>query len=395
MSRVITRTKKRFTNKKGIGARSNIRNRYNSSVKHLYRLNAKYPLFVNEKIYPSIKLISNPQDSASGSAVYLLYNRKREGSILKLNFIFNKKDFNDLGSFPATEDKIYKMMNTLVKKRITPHVIMRMDSLRVRTEDLVDKTIIPFMQPVYGIYAMLNETSSANVKITTLGDFVLKLLNVNSLTKNEKKEVLLNILFQILYTLEAFNNIGLKHNDLHINNILIFEEPRSSKYIQYILSDGRKVNLAHIGFTARIFDFDRSCKQKLAGSRDFDYAIVPSDKQYYAKIGQSCVANAKFDTYKLLYGLDSLVKPIIGNLFEEFFYESSNLLKTGKNSRGEIYNIPLDGHRYGFLKKEPLDDEMIPTSKILQIIADKYADIQSMDMFKGSPFRKYSLRFIN
>jgi hypothetical protein len=381
-----------FTNTYGIGARSKRRNRFvKSSVKDIFKLNTKYPLLVNPKLYPSIQLISNPQDSASGAAVYLLHNHKREGFILKLNFIFNKRDFNDLGSFPATEDKIYKLMNELVKKRITPHVITRMDSLRIKTNDLDDKTIIPPMKnSVYGIYAMLNETSSHNVKLTTLYDFFKKLQNIGSLTNEVKYEIILNILFQILYTLEAFNKIGLKHNDLHMGNILVFEEPRSNKYIQYILSNGRKVNLEHIGFTTRIFDFDRSCKKKISKSRDFNYAIEPSNKQIYAGIGQTCIPNAKFDTYKLLYSLVNLLEPIIGDLFYEFFHEDSYLLEDGKIRTGEIYNKPIRKIRYGFLKQEPDDEEMLPTSEILEILADIIPDKK----YVGHPFRKYSLRFI-
>ena len=381
-----------FTNTYGIGARSKRYNRFvKSSVKDIFKLNNKYPLLVNPKLYPSIKLISNPQDSASGAAVYLLHNHKREGFILKLNFIFNKRDFNDLGSFPATEDKIYKLMNELVEKRITPHVITRMDSLRIKTNDLNDKTIIPPMKnSVYGIYAMLNETSSYNVNITTLYDFFRKLHNIGSLTNEVKDEIVLNILFQILYTLEAFNKIGLKHNDLHTGNILVFEEPRSGKYIQYILSNGRKVNLEHIGFTTRIFDFDRSCKQKIPGSRNFNYAIEPSNKKIYADIGQTCIPNAKFDTYKLLYGLVDLLKPIIGDLFYEFFHPDSYLLEDGKIRTGELYNKPIRGIQYGFLKKEPDDNEMLPTSEILEILADIISDKK----YVGHPFRKYSLKFI-
>ena len=34
-------------------------------------------------------------------------------------------------------------------------------------------------------------------------------------------KILYNILFQILYTLEVYNRIGVKHNDLHTNNIFV------------------------------------------------------------------------------------------------------------------------------------------------------------------------------
>jgi hypothetical protein len=69
-----------------------------------------------------------------------------------------------------------------------------------------------------------------------------------------------SVLFQVLYTLECFNRINFRHNDLHLGNI--FVEATPLKYILYIIdTDSATMSYVKVptnGWTARIYDFDRS-----------------------------------------------------------------------------------------------------------------------------------------
>ena len=60
---------------------------------------------------------------------------------------------------------------------------------------------------------------------------------LNKLTESEiltfDKERWLSIIFQILYTLECFNKIGLRHNDTHLGNIFITEEKETKEFLYY------------------------------------------------------------------------------------------------------------------------------------------------------------------
>lgn len=75
---------------------------------------------------------------------------------------------------------------------------------------------------------MLNETGSdVNEDIISLKDFLnsTKYLNIfRTISKQLNLKILLNICFQVLYTLEVFNRIGLKHNDLHGNILLLIKK---------------------------------------------------------------------------------------------------------------------------------------------------------------------------
>jgi hypothetical protein len=79
--------------------------------------------------------------------------------------------------------------------------------------------------------------------------------------KNAKmtEEEWINVLFQIIYTFEVFNRLGLRHNDAHHNNIFIDTIPESSKISESIyavdLDNFYKINMNKI---VKIFDMDLS-----------------------------------------------------------------------------------------------------------------------------------------
>ncbi len=72
-----------------------------------------------------------------------------------------------------------------------------------------------------------------------------------------------SVLFQILYTLECFNRIGFRHNDLHLGNIFIEDIPDAPEFTLYSITErtikGRTCMKVHTrGHEVRIYDFDRS-----------------------------------------------------------------------------------------------------------------------------------------
>ena len=78
------------------------------------------------KSFDKIKVISDPTKSASDSVVIVLV-KGRQQFIMKLTFVENARavEYNA----PDTEARFYRIMETLVKKNITPHVFMLTDCL--------------------------------------------------------------------------------------------------------------------------------------------------------------------------------------------------------------------------------------------------------------------------
>jgi len=70
-------------------------------------------------------------------------------------------------------------------------------------------------------------------------------------------DVIYSILIQILYTLECFHRVGLRHNDLHFGNILVQTLPKET-FVNYFTS---KASFFHVDVSkafVKIIDFERA-----------------------------------------------------------------------------------------------------------------------------------------
>jgi hypothetical protein len=116
-------------------------------------------------------------------------------------------------------------------------------------------------------YALILETASEKTtqKVQNLKDFILKY------NKEEKfnEFLFLNILIQIIYSINCFNKINFVHNDLNLENILIFIRKQNyltntnyminSKTRLYFDTD-KYIDIPNLGIDVRIFNFDKSIK---------------------------------------------------------------------------------------------------------------------------------------
>ena len=73
-------------------------------------------MFVNSKKFASMKIISNPEETASGSLVYLLTKKDGAQFVLKITRVESGRAVNL--NFPDSEAKMYQIMNKLVEKDI-------------------------------------------------------------------------------------------------------------------------------------------------------------------------------------------------------------------------------------------------------------------------------------
>jgi hypothetical protein len=330
--------------------------------------------FVNESKFVIVKTLSRPGDTGSGSYV-ILVKSKEDGYqyVLKVTGLFKRhvenNPYRPKHNFPELESAMYGVINRLVKNNITPHVFMKVDELpNIEREKLLSRLANGKVRSYfkrYGIpsddgynsythcYAMLNETASEGVEITTLrrflvGESSIKFDGTNIVIEMRKK-ILTNILFQILYTLEVFNRVGIIHNDLHFYNIFILIRPiniltpgyekMNKTYTFEAEGVEHKVVLESIGIDVRIYDFDRSYKFPKPGTKYEDTMFC--EKMYGFEDINECHHNTStlelkeqntyFDTYKVL---------------EHFFSEYFDL------TRGEVQKLQT---RYKNFIKVPGD----------------------------------------
>jgi hypothetical protein len=107
------------------------------------------------------------------------------------------------------------------------------------------------------------------------------------------------LVFQILWTLECFNRIGMRHNDLHMNNFFVqLYNPDEANYnYSYTLPDGKTFYFTTVPFSVKIFDFDRS---NIEGVTDNTLLSRGNPSELCNKIGICRGPNPKYDTLKFL-----------------------------------------------------------------------------------------------
>ena len=329
--------------------------------------------------------ISNPIDSASGSIVMLFKSKDTDHQyVLKVTGM-NSEDVIKPGreiNFPELESEIYEVVTRLVQKNITPHTFTFVNNfLNIRREYLPDNNYFKYEgldtnMPYLSV--MLNETSSANAGLKTLSKFILN--ELVKFTLVEKLKIMYNILFQIIYTLEVFNRVGIMHNDLHTGNVFIimknnsFKQPNYKKtFRKYRFKAGNgtqySINLENIGFDVRIYDYDRSYKFNKPGT-EFPEILKTNNMIIYRDFNQyHHTQNPYFDTYKILCNLYHNYIGILPGTFltliHDFFIKHS-LLNSGIVGTKDYLSAsaPYDIRDYFLINSQPVG-HMKTTEEIL------------------------------
>ena len=282
----------------------------------------------SRKMFDQFKILSNPSNTGSDSLVIALI-RGRQQFIMKITFVAQKKaiEFNA----PDTEARLYKLMGILVSKNITPHVFMLADCFwdsihRNELETNFKKFLETYNKQNYTgkthIYPILTETGDSEVKVTTLKDLLIFLRDhycgkqrgyeqKGDKENNDASFIILNLLFQIFYTLQCFEEIGFKHNDCHFENIMVLERKSNilnnsnftskiNRSYEFRNANGelQTIKLPYIGLDVRIFDFDRSVKQK----NDFRYFPEGVKSRFLRELyvtGTNALNNPYHDTFKV------------------------------------------------------------------------------------------------
>jgi len=374
-----------------------------NKIKNTMSLDFKY--FINPDIFYNVKLISNPEASSSGSIVYKFSTKgnNKYNLILKITMLGRNIEENDDA---LIEYEHYKNMTLLIKKNITPYVFRSKDKLgpfrgdqldiKNKTElvnrfkfDFNNESLEQTINSTY-FFAMINETGAE-------GEVIPFMSFLKKYYKNPQlKEIIFNLLFQILYTLECFNRMSMKHNDLHLYNIMVILKKKNLTnsdsydkfYRKFIYTDkkGKKKTLflPNIGIEVRIFDFDRSCKYKKTKLSQKIYSKFIEKDTY-----QNCEENKYCDTYRVLYYLYKFFNDIVSNTrnnkknniniisnliyFIKSCFNNQKLLISGFNKKNKFLNLIQDDMRFGILKSKPYRGEMLKTNEILLKIIDELA----------------------
>lgn len=166
--------------------------------------------------------------------------------------------------------------NVMIRKRWTPNLASYVASFQCSPKDLASLPNEEKAQILYNsMYAMDGKCLSVKCAVDQESDnliFDRNIVNVliTERMTGEKLEDWMqrphplamwkSVLFQILYTLECFNRIGFRHNDLHLGNIFIENIPGAPMYTFYMINDDDAdyLKVPTKNCQVRIYDFDRS-----------------------------------------------------------------------------------------------------------------------------------------
>ena len=152
-------------------------------------------------------------ETGSGSSVGAIHTYDYGVLVCKLT------PFNFRGNKPNPglhEFKLYGLLNNMVNHNVTPFVVKALMGVmftpnHTKTHEIHEdmKNLFELNDKFKGVALLTESVKSSN--IVTFG----KIMRNNQITDNH--------VFQVLWTLECFNRVNFRHNDLHLNNILLFK----------------------------------------------------------------------------------------------------------------------------------------------------------------------------
>lgn len=264
-------------------------------------------------------------------------------------------------SLPIEQINYQYVANALIRKHWTPHVASYIASFQCHPQNFQFAPQNEKLKILYDTMytddgrctsvkcAVDNESDNLIYDTETVNVLITERMNGQKLEDWIKTQHSLaewkSVLYQILYTLECFNRIGFRHNDLHLGNLFIENIPNAPTYTLYVTNVDSTDQLTYTkvptkGHEVRIYDFDRStlsCERNSINPAYFSDIIIPYMKALLNKTDvDNCVntrmrfhcsregacqdKNTKFDAFTVL-GLLWASSPSNYAKVEDFYKE--------------------------------------------------------------------------
>ena len=288
------------------------------------------------------------------------------------------------------EIHLHRFVTDLYYNSITPHIMLYFTHYELRLEhfpNFLKKKLLNINNTYSDMryFTILQETWGGDLKaLESFHDWVKKHKDDRSRQKDFRY-----ILFHILYTLECFNKVNFKHNDLHLGNILILKyKVNKKRFRQYCVTDSKGKNELyyrlpyHVPWDTRLIDFDRAWKGKQSSvkkqfRKEIDNRSL-SISGYDNAFGQSRRKNQKFDTYKFLFSLYKKLPE-----WHETKIWIRSVIKETLIRNGYINNVKvIDSPTYGHLVHPRNGGNFEPSNTYM---------MSTEDMLRSSYFNVYKL----
>lgn len=288
-------------------------------------IDEKKQFFLNDYIFDisTIKVISS---FVTGSNCYVISIKGKKDSKYENNSFIIK--YIPIGNNKLSKIKskneclIYSYIKKLITNNVTPFIFygyLCKDITNIKP-DIYEKIDEKYLK----IKNLKTEKAfNECTKIVVLDTDDVKSTLFEFLTSSEYTyNIMLIFLFQIFYTLKVFNLIGLKHNDLHFNNILVINQKFTDSTVNKFIIDKKEYLIPNIQYSIRIYDFDLSekfprnnLKQEFQNIKNFENIEY---SKYYPHTNLNNIDNIIFDVLKVLYNINQFKNTDLNKLIQKF-----------------------------------------------------------------------------
>ena len=226
---------------------------------------------------------------------------------------------------------------------------------------IVDSGVCPFRLRCYKMFEptniLITETFSNMIDLGQL----LKTFHENA--NNYHADDCYNILIQILYAIEVNYRVGIRHNDLHMNNIMIhfcpFRETKKLLYLNREKDSKKTLTMENCSFIVKFFDNDRATKLKpknMNVNNIYQKSYNPKPVLNLFPWHEPAVYTEKLDMFKIMQHIrDESLSPLLNELLKSLnvsFSKSEKKKKSMAHGRKNFMKYHLVTNKQ--VRKEPL-----------------------------------------
>ena len=331
------------------------------------------------------------------SLATFIEGRKNNHKRIALKVFFNntKAGISYDNSLPL-EKNIYKhLLAPLITQRHTPNILKYFGSFSEPFIEFRD-TLTKCRNELDELLQQVAEKEERDrkhhdvrirdiTKLTILGLEYCTAPTLRQWLRTDRSDQELNsVLFQIIYSAECLYRIGIRHNDLHVGNILISSSKQQTTH--YRINTSQVIAVPTKTSLVKIYDFDNSCgmrdkrehlHNKLIRSKYYNYKL--KYYKYWNQYGMSDSDNSKYDTFTILSSIIEILTKHntnfhLLNLIKDSFIKSQALLncpwkyvhRMGKKKDGAYFHTSQNSSQPDYIPTgtELADNNSILTHKI-------------------------------
>lgn len=212
-------------------------------------------------------VLNYPRDDKLLEQYQEYWNRHKCDVILKITFprLYRPAMHRDLVDPLTAEVMLYEYLNKLVQMRVTPNLVLSLgvyDCTFAEVARNTDPQINEKLQKAaLAIYKGKNVAPSLDDPVRFLllergrGKSLYDMLE----NKNLSESQVVSLLFQVLYTLSALSDRGVRHADLHLGNVFVDRLSEPKTVLHYFPNPEKSENYMSVptfGVVAKLFDWD-------------------------------------------------------------------------------------------------------------------------------------------